>query len=406
MGMGQEDERGVDGGRDSAARVILRRGRARPLWYGHPWVYAQAIERLDGEAQPGDVVSVVDHDGRFIGRGLYNPRTLIPVRMVTRMEEPADAAFFGRRLERARALRSRLGLPSPRTTAWRLANSEGDGLPGLVIDVFGEAVVVQITTLGMWQRRDTILDALGALLNPRAVFVLAAPAFAEKEGFRHEPHLARGTPLDPVACLEDDLRLQVEPLTGQKTGMFLDQRPSRMRVGQLARGARVLDAYAYAGGFALQAARGGAASVTAVDTSPRAVERIGLHAALNNLEVEIVQADAFRFLEECAPEAFDLIVLDPPPFARARKDLEQALKAYERLNTLALGAAAEGAILVTCSCSQNVGEEEFERMLAGAARRTGRSVRVFERHGPGEDHPVPAGFSEGRYLKVLFAVLD
>ena len=393
----------TEAARDSKVRVVLRQGRARPLWFGHPWVYANAIGRVEGQAIPGDVVSLVDHDGRLIGRGIFNPRSQIPVRLVTRRDEPVDAAFFRVRISAARALRARLGFPSDRTTAYRLVNSEGDNLPGVVVDVYGDAIAVQITTLGMAMRRALLFDALEAELAPRTIFEVAAQSYAELEGFSATSRVARGVSRVQVSCLEDGLKLEVEPLSGQKTGMFIDQRDNRVRVGSLARGARVLDCYAYAGGFGLQAARGGATSVTAVDSSARAVARIGAHAAANGLAVEPVESDVFRFLETATPGGYDLIVVDPPKFARARKDLDAARKGYERLNALALGALAPGGFLVTCSCSQNVDLVEFERIVASGAKQAGREVRIIETRGAGPDHPLPAGFSEGQYLKVLFA---
>jgi 23S rRNA (cytosine1962-C5)-methyltransferase len=185
--------------------------------------------------------------------------------------------------------------------------------------------------------------------------------------------------------------------------MFIDQRENRLRVGALARGARVLDCYAYAGGFGLQAARGGAASVTAIDSSSRAITRIGAHAADNGVTITAIESDVFRFLETATPGAYDLIILDPPKFARARKDLDAARKGYERLNALALGALAAGGLLVTCSCSQNVDAVEFERILAAGAKHKQRPVRIVETRGAAPDHPLPPGFSEGQYLKVIFA---
>jgi len=390
-----------DAGRDTKARVVLRQGRARPLWFGHPWVYANAVERVDGDAAAGDVVSLHDHDGRFIGRGFWNPRSQIPLRLCTRADEAVDAAFLRGRIARARALRAKLGLPSDRTNAYRLVNSEGDDLPGLVVDVYGDAAVVQVTTLGIANLRAEIFDALEAELGARTLFEIAPAAYAELEGFAAGSRVARGASHATVAVVEDGLRFEIEPLSGQKTGMFIDQRETRQRVGALARGARMLDCHAYAGGFALQAARGGAAAVTAVDSSPRAVARIEAHAAANHLAVEAVEADAFRYLETATPRSFDLVVIDPPKFARARKDLEAARKGYERLNALALQAAAPGAILVTCSCSQNVDLDTFERIVAAGAKQAGREVRVFERRGPAADHLLPPAFTEGQYLKVL-----
>jgi 23S rRNA (cytosine1962-C5)-methyltransferase len=390
-----------DGGQDSTAKVFLHQGRARPLWFGHPWVYANAIDKVEGACGPGDIVSLCDHDGRLIGRGFYNPRSQIPVRLCTRKDEPVNAAFFRGRIQRARALRTRLGLPSATTTIYRLVNSEGDDLPGLVVDVFGDAVVVQISTLAISQRRAEIFDALEAELAPKSIYEVSPAGYADIEGFMAQSRVARGDSRPTVAGLEDGIQLEIEPLSGQKTGMFIDQRETRIRVGQLARGARVLDCYAYAGGFGLQAARGGAAAITAVDSSARAVTRIEAHAARNGATINAVEADTFRFLETATPRSYDLLVIDPPKFARARKDLEAARKGYERLNALALAAAAPGAVLVTCSCSQNVDAETFERIVAAGAKQAGRQLQIFERRGPGGDHPMPPGFNEGQYLKVL-----
>jgi 23S rRNA (cytosine1962-C5)-methyltransferase len=393
-------------GKDSSARALLRKGRARPLWFGHPWVYGNAVEKLEGAADPGDVVSVADSDGRFIGRGIWNPRSQIPLRLLTRKDEPIDQAFLRGRLAAALARRQRLQIPSATTTAYRLVNSEGDDLPGLVIDVFGKTAAVQVTTLGLALRRPAIFEALRETLAPEAIYEVAAQSYADVEGFVTQSRLVSGNSAARAACLEDGIALEVELLVGQKTGMFIDQRPARMRVGQLAAGARVLDCYSYAGGFALQAARGGAREVTAVDSSARAVTRIEAHAASNRLTVNAVEADTFRFLETATPRAYDLVIIDPPKFARARKDLEAARKGYERLNALAFGAAAAGALVVTCSCSQNVSAEDFERIVAAGAKQAGRTVRVLEQLGPGADHPLPLGFSEGQYLKVLLVAVD
>ena len=385
----------------SEARIVLRKGRARPLWFGHPWVYANAIGSIDGDPAPGDVVTLTDHDGRFIGKGFYNARSQIPVRLCTRTDETVDAAFLRRRIVQARAARARLGLPSPETNVYRLCNSEGDDLPGLVVDIYADAAAVQITTLAMSMRRAEIYDALEAELGVRTIFELASAAYAELEGFAAGARVARGASRGAVSVLENGIALEVEPLGGQKTGMFIDQRETRARVASLARGARVLDCYAYAGGFALAAARGGAASVTAVDSSARAVARIAAHAEKNGVTIDAVEADVFRYLETATPRPFDLVVIDPPKFARARKDLDAARKGYERLNAIALQTVAPGGILVTCSCSQNVDAETFERIVAAGAKQAGREVRVFERRGPASDHLLPPGFSEGQYLKVL-----
>jgi 23S rRNA (cytosine1962-C5)-methyltransferase len=386
--------------------VYLKRGRANPIWQGHPWIFSGAIEREEGSPAPGDVVEVRDIEGRFIGRGFHNARSQIRVRMVTQRDEPVDAALVRRRIEQAGALRRRLALPSAETTAYRLVNSEGDGLPGLVVDVYGDVAAMQFTALGMKRLEETVVDALSAgagLPAPaRAVIEVSAGGFAQLEGFGSATRTVRGATVERVQCRENGVLLEVEPLRGQKTGMFLDQRDNRARVAALSRGMSVLDVYTYAGGFSLAALKAGAKQATAVDSSAKALERARQHAELNGLPgLETVEADAFRYLETVTPRAHDMVVVDPPKFARAKKDLAAALKGYQRLNQLAMNACAEGGLLCTASCSQLVGAAELERVIAAAARDAGRRVTVLEVRGAGPDHPVPPAFEEGRYLKAL-----
>src|SRR3569623_1613949 len=212
---------------DSTAKVVLRRGRARPLWFGHPWVYANAVDRIEGQANAGDAVSLADHDGRLIGRGFYNPRSQIPVRLCTRRDEPLHAAFFRARIAEAKALRARLGLPSTRTTAYRLINSEGDALPGLVVDVYGDAAVAQLTTLGMAQRRAEIFDALEAELGCRTIFETAAASYADLEGFQAVSRVARGASRVSAPCLVPGSQLEALRLGGQMPGLSLAPRDNR-----------------------------------------------------------------------------------------------------------------------------------------------------------------------------------
>jgi 23S rRNA (cytosine1962-C5)-methyltransferase len=386
------------------ATVYLKRGRANPLWQGHPWVYSGAIAREEGTYQPGDVVDVADAEGRYIGRGFVNPRSQIRVRMLTTRDEAVDAALIARRVKEAVGLRSRLGFPSAETNAYRLINSEGDALPGVVVDVYADVCAVQFTALGMKKREVELYDALTSVVAPRAIVEVSAGGFAQVEGFASATRCVRGDEeaVKEVRCKENGLVLAVDPLHGQKTGMFLDQRENRRRLASLAKDARVLDVYTYAGGFALNAIKGGAREATCVDASGRALERVRLHAELNGISnLETVEADAFRFLETVRPKSYDMVVLDPPKFARARKDLDAALKGYQRLNTLGMNACADGALLATSSCSQLVDAESFERMLAAAAKDAGRRVQLLENASQGPDHPVPPAFPEGRYLKFL-----
>jgi 23S rRNA (cytosine1962-C5)-methyltransferase len=385
-------------------KLVLKKGRANPLWHGHPWVYSGAVQREDGTAEPGDVVDVVDIEGRLIGRGFYNARSQIRVRVVTFRDERVDTALIGRRVDEAVALRKRLGLPSEATTAYRLINSEGDALPGVTVDVYGDVCAVQFSALGAKRIENDLYDALGRALSPRAIVEVAPGGVAQLEGFAAATRVARGPEeLGPVRCRENGVELEVEPLKGQKTGMFLDQRENRRLIASLSRGARVLDVYTYAGGFALNALAGGASEALCVDSSARALERVNAHAAMNGVvgKISTVESDAFRFLETAKPKSWDIVVVDPPKFARARKDLDAAIKGYQRLNTLAMNACADGGLLATCSCSQLVDQETFERMVAAAARDAGRRVQVLQSASQGPDHPVPPAFPEGRYLKFL-----
>jgi len=405
----------------SAAAVYLKRGRANPVWRGHPWVFSGAIERTVGRAEPGDVADVYDADQRLIGVGFLNPRSQIAVRMLTRgpvfaddgLEtashgaEPAIAALLASRIEDAARLRRRLGLPSAETTAYRLVNSEGDGLPGLVVDVYGPVAAVQYTALGMKRCEAAITAALKSTLagTVTAIVEVGAGSFAQVEGFTSVTRVLSGDPAvleGPIPCLENGIQLLSDLRQGQKTGLFLDQRENRRRLGALCKGARVLDVYCYVGGFGLNALRSGATEVTAVDMSARALARVNEHAELNGLgPLTAVEADGFRFLEGVTPHSYDVVVVDPPKFARAQKDLAAAQKGYQRLNALALNAVKPGGLLATCSCSQLVEQEAFERLLAAAAQDAGRRVAVLESASQGPDHPVPPAFPEGRYLKFV-----
>lgn len=388
--------------------VKIKRGRAKPLWFGHPWLYSQAVDKVDGAVEPGDVVDVVDDEGRFIGRGFYNPESQIRVRIVTREAVPVDAAFLRRRLEAARALRARLGLPSATTTAYRLVNAEGDGLPGLNVDVYGDVVTVQITALGMKRLEAEVIDALHAMLSPRAIYAVAAGGVSSREGFTTAPGLVRGEDVKEARFLEHGIAMGIDPEHGQKTGAFLDQRDNHRRVGALCAGADVLDCYTYLGGFALHALAHGAKRATAVDMSPRALERARIHAEWAGVtdRLTLVEADVFRWLESAPARSFDVLIVDPPKFAPSKSALDAALKGYRKLNAMAMTCAREGAILATASCSQAVDVETFERALAAAAVDARRRISVLETLHQPADHPVPPGFTEGRYLKMLIVRVE
>jgi 23S rRNA (cytosine1962-C5)-methyltransferase len=381
-------------------RALLRAGHVQPVWAGHPWVYAQAIARVDGHPAPGDEVEVVDPQGKFLGRGLYTPGSALPIRLLTRdPERPLDLAFFRERIARALESRRDLGLPSAETSGYRLIHAEGDGLPGLVLDRFGEVCALQITTIGMKKREAMLREAIAAEVGPRQIIDRTGREAARLEGFEVSPSEACA-----LQFTERGFRFDLPPELSQKTGYYFDQRPLRDRVEALARGRRVLDAYSFVGSFSLAAARGGAREVRAVDESPLAAEIGPRLAAANGLEgaIRFERGDAREALRVAAAEGgLDLVICDPPKLAPSRSAQKDALGAYRKLAYLGLKAVRPGGILIFCSCSGAVSVSDLTRAVALGAVDADRSATILERHFQGFDHPVPAAFPEGLYLKSL-----
>ncbi len=390
--------------------VRLKPGHVQPVWAGHPWVYAQAVDLVDRSVGPGDEVSVVDPRGNLLGRGFYSPGSAIPVRLLVRdTTTQLDGAFFKERLEQALALRASMGLPSAgpgqgETSGYRLVHAEGDGLPGLVVDRYGDALAVQFGTVGMKQREAMIHEALKAVAAPRTIIDRTSAATAKMEAFEPGSGVVRGDDIPALEFAERGLRFRIPLELGQKTGFYFDQRALRARVEQLAEGKRVLDAYAFVGAFALAAARGGAREVVAVEENATAVQVGAACAAANGLSdrVTFVKGDARRALAEAAG-TFDLVVADPPRLAPTRGAREQALIAYTKLAENACRATRPGGIVVVCSCSAVVDLVALTRALATGAARANAQATILERWFQGADHPVPAGFGEGLYLKALVA---
>lgn len=393
----------------TSATVRLKPGHVQPVWLGHPWIYAQAVERVEGGATAGDEVSVVDPRGNLLGCGFYSPGSAIPVRLLARdAKTRLDAAFFRGRIERAIALRTSLGLPSEQTDGYRLVHAEGDGLPGLVVDRYGDVLAVQLGTIGMKQREALVYEALQALLAPRAIIDRTGAQTAKTEGFEPGSGVVRGDPqLRALEAVERGLRFRIPLELGQKTGFYFDQRPLRARIEELARGKRVLDAYSFVGAIAIAAARGGASEVVAVDESALAVEVGAECAAANGVgdRIRFAKQDARRALAD-AKGAFDLVVADPPRLAPTRGARDQALVAYAKLAENVCRAVRPGGLVVLCSCSAAVDLLALTRALAQGATRANVTATVLERLFQGPDHPVPAAFGEGLYLKSLIARVD
>ena len=388
--------------------VRLKPGHVQPIWAGHPWVYAQAIDHVEGGATPGDEVTVVDPRGNTLGRGFYSPASAIVVRILTR--DPTtrlDAGYFRQRTARALALRVSLGLATDADAGFRLLNAEGDGLPGLVMDRYADVVAIQFGTIGMKMREMLVHEAIETLLSPRAIVDRSSPLSAKMEGFEASCGVVRGSDVRDLVFTERGLKFRIPLDVGQKTGFYFDQRPLRARVEQLAAGKRVLDAYCFVGAFALSAARGGAREVVAVDESALAIEVGAECATMNGLQgrVRFVKDDARRALSD-AKGQFELVIVDPPRLAPTRGSREQALVAYARLAENGCRATSPGGLLVLCCCSASIDIHALTRALAMGAARANVEATVLERWFQGPDHPVPASFPEGVYLKAVLARVD
>ncbi len=380
---------------------LLPRG-ARRVRAGHPWVFRDDVG--GSSAGHGDVVRVLAPSGETLGHAFHSTRSKIALRMVRRGDEAPDGAFWGRVLDAAIALRREAGLAGARAdgTACRLVFGESDGVPGLVADAYDGHVVVQALTASVERLLGVFLDLLADRIEVRSVLARNDPAVRALEGLPREVRAIRGNPPESVTVLEAGVRLRVDLRRGQKTGMFLDQRDNRVALGAVARG-RVLDAFCYQGAFGLHAAKH-AERVVMLDASAEALAAARENAAANGFEnVETVEANVFDDLRERARrgETFHTVVLDPPAFAKSRKDLPAALRGYKEINLRAMRLVDPGGMLVTSSCSYNLDEPAFEGVLADAAADAGAAFRIAERRGQSADHPVRLGFPESRYLKCL-----
>lgn len=390
----------------SVPRVVLQPRRARPFFGRHPWVYAGAVAHIEGQPADGDEVDVVSSVGTFIARGLFNSQSKIRVRLYSwQPDAPLDAAFFRRQLEAAlRLRRDILRLDGP-GQACRLVFSESDGLSGLTIDRYDRWLAVQITALGMARRKEMIAELLAELVQPEGIYLRTEKGIRQLEGLELQDGPLWGKqPTEPIVIEENGLRYLVNLAEGQKTGFYLDQRDNRQAAARLMAGRRVLDAFCYTGGFGLNASRAGAASVQGIDLSEPALDMARRNATLNGLtNLEYTRGDVFAALADLlnAGAKFGAVILDPPRFARSRGAVEEALRGYRRLKTLALRLLEPDGILVTCCCSGAIAPAMLEELLAQLAAEEKRDVQILERRGQAADHPVSASCLETSYLKCL-----
>jgi 23S rRNA (cytosine1962-C5)-methyltransferase len=381
-------------------RAVLKdRGAARVRW-GHPWIYRSDIAEACGEA--GDVVPVLDRRGSFLGHAFYNPRSEISLRIATRRDEPVNESWFRTRMEKAFTYRDSLEIDAD---AYRLFHAEADGVPGLVVDRYGEHLVLQVGSAAVEERLGWIVDALDGLTAPAGMLLRGDSGARKREGLDTAVRVLYGEVPESVVVREGLVRYRTYLWSGQKTGGFLDQRENHLAAGRYARG-RVLDVFSYAGGFALHAARR-AETVEAVDSSGAALEAARANAELNALDnITFSRSNAFDLLRERsdAGEGYDTVILDPPAFARTKRELPKARRAYKEINLRAIKLLEPGGILITCSCSYHFSREMMEDTLRSAAADAGKTMRVREWRTQARDHPEILTIPETRYLKC--AVLE
>jgi 23S rRNA (cytosine1962-C5)-methyltransferase len=388
--------------------VILKRNRAKPVLQRHPWVFSGAIDRIEGETADGDLVDVCDAGRNWLARGYLNRRSQITVRLLTwRRDETVDLGFWRRRLERSIAARQSLAEDSG-TTAYRLAHAESDYLPGLIVDRYGEWLVVQFLTLGLERWRKDLVGLLADLVDGvQGVYERSDVQVRAKEGLEQRTGVLWGQePPDLQDILEQGYRFLVDLKQGHKTGFYLDQRENRARLPAFCAGAEVLDVFAYAGGFSVRAAGAGAAAITLVEGSSSALDLARRNVAANVPEhraVDYVEGDAFSVLRgfRAQERRFDVIVLDPPKFAHSEREVKRAARAYKDVNLLALQLLRPGGVLFTFSCSAAVSADLFQKIVFSAAVDAEREAQLIGWLAQGADHPVALTFPEGAYLKGL-----
>ena len=376
--------------------VVSKKGEQR-LFAGHPWIYRSDI--MDADAEPGDTVTVVTQQKQVLGQALFSDQSQITLRMLTHGRAVADQSLWRSRIDAAVSFRERLGLDA---TAYRLVNGEADLLPSLVVDRYGDYLVVQALSQGTNHRLPEIVELLVERVRPAGILARNDPKVRLLEGLDREVRLLHGEVPESIPVREGPVHYDVNVWTGQKTGLFLDQRENREAAARYAHG-RLLDCFSYHGGFALRLA-GQCDEVVAMDVSADAVVRITANAAKNGItNLEAVEANVFDELHRLldARDRFDTIVLDPPAFAKNKAAVPSALAGYKEINLRALGLLSPGGTLVTCSCSYNVSEAMFEAMLHSAAADAGVSVSIVEKRMQGRDHPVLLGVPETYYLKCF-----
>ena len=384
----------------------LRKGRQGKTRHGHPWIYGRQILKVSPPVKPGEIISVLDPEGKFIGKGYYNPRSDISIRLLTFNDEVIDKTFFENRIKTAYDKRKSL---LSKTNAYRIVFSEADGLPGLIIDAYSDTVVFQITTLGMERFKDIVVDSIKTIVNPKYIYEKSTSSFRKLEGLKSIQGWVGDSGKEAIEIFEGNAKFLVDIKNCHKTGFYLDQRSSRMALGTLSKNKKVLDLFSYTGAFAVTSALSGATSVLAVDIKNEWLELGKKNAELNKVSgaIEFAKGDSFIKLENIcnSGETFDMIIVDPPSFLKNKESLASASKGYKALNTLAMKALNDKGVLATFSCSHNMPNEVFSKILKDSAMTAGKNIAILKRCHQSEDHPIVRNIPETEYLKGYFLSL-
>jgi 23S rRNA (cytosine1962-C5)-methyltransferase len=383
-------------------RVILKRGREKPVLRGHPWIFSGAVAKMVGEVSPGEVGEVYSREGQFLGLGHLNPHSQIILRLLTQKREEIGENFFGERISRAAALRVR-GL-SRETNAYRIINGEGDELPGLIVDRYGEILVVQCLTAGMDRLKGLLIKLLVKEFRPQSIFERSDAATRNEEDLPESRGLLYGREVPELIEIEEyGCRFKANVKKGQKTGFYLDQRGNRFSLRRFSGEKKILDCFCYTGGFSIHGGVGGAKEITLIDSSDEALGVAAEHFRLNQLENiphQFIRGDVFEVIRGLEA-TYDIVILDPPPFAKKKGHLPGASRGYKDLNLWAFRLLNQEGFLFTFSCSHHMSWDLFQKIVFSAALDSGRRVQLIGRMGHPYDHPVNLCHPEGEYLKGL-----
>ena len=379
--------------------VYLKKNEEKRLLSGHSWVYANEVQKIEGKDKNGALVTVCAFDGRYIGKGYINHASKILVRIFIRNDQTDEGDFYYDRIKEAWEQRKKLGYEN----CCRVVFGEADNLPALIVDKYADVLVIQCLSLGIHQRKKTIVEALVRLFAPRGIFERSDVAVRSKEGLPLEKGVLYGEVPDEVVIEENGLKMSVDVKNGQKTGYFLDQKENRYALRRYSKDGRVLDCFCNSGGFSLNAALT-AKEVTAVDVSEFALQNVRKNAELNQItNIKTEQADVFELLRKkrAEGEKYDLVVLDPPAFCKSASEVKDACRGYKDINVQGIKLVKKGGFLATCSCSHYMTLPLFEKMLSEAAKESGRRVRVIEMRTQAPDHPALLNEEETQYLKFF-----